>query len=430
MTHNSDLDPLAHLLPAVNALAGRSIGSLFSGIGGLELGLERAGLGPVVWQVEIDPFCRNVLAAHWPNAQRFEDVKTVGAHNLPRVDIICGGFPCQDVSLAGKGAGLKEGTRTGLWFEFARIVRELKPAFVVAENVPGLIRRGLDIVVTDLADAGYTVEATRIRAEDFGAPHRRERLFIVAHRDGARLRDEPGWSGGSGWAGAGIAEHEGAELADTNGSGRQKWQAKPGPARETSVDHASLHICDEYCEHVADVSEQYRRINGREASEPGWCNSWPPTPTDMRAWRTVQADSQPSVCRLADGFSAQLARRSAKLKALGNAVVPACAEIIGRRVMELIAKSPAIQQEQRPTVSGKAVTQQPRAEPEYDQKTEEVAPALEEVLNGVAMAESLAELDTITAYADRLKGDDLKAASATPPAFRDLLISIAEGCNS
>lgn len=146
----------------------------------------------MLWQVELDPFCRQVLAKHWPNATRYEDVKAVGATNLARVDVICGGFPCQDVSLAGKGAGLWWGARTGLWFEFARIVRELKPRFVVAENVPGLIRRGLEQVVADLSAAGYTVDATRISAADVGAPHRRERLFVVAHRDGAGLRDECG----------------------------------------------------------------------------------------------------------------------------------------------------------------------------------------------------------------------------------------------
>jgi C-5 cytosine-specific DNA methylase len=112
-----------------------TIGSLFSGIGGLDLGLERAGLGPVLFQVEIDPFCRAVLAKHWPKALRHDDVRTVGrTATLPRVDLLCGGFPCQDVSGAGKGAGL-EGERSGLWFEFHRIVAATLPRFVVVENV-------------------------------------------------------------------------------------------------------------------------------------------------------------------------------------------------------------------------------------------------------------------------------------------------------
>src|SRR6187200_1732128 len=101
-----------------------TIGSLFAGVGGLELGLEWAGLGPTLWQVEQDKFCRAVLEKHWPQAERFDDVCTVGSANLAPVQLICGGFPCQDVSSAGKGAGLA-GERSGLWREFARVVREL-----------------------------------------------------------------------------------------------------------------------------------------------------------------------------------------------------------------------------------------------------------------------------------------------------------------
>ena len=98
-------------------------GSLFAGIGGMDLGLERAGM-ECAWQVEIDPYCQKVLAKHWPDVQRFGDIKDCGAHNLEPVDLICGGFPCQDISLAGKGAGI-EGERSGLWSEYHRIICEL-----------------------------------------------------------------------------------------------------------------------------------------------------------------------------------------------------------------------------------------------------------------------------------------------------------------
>ena len=107
------------------------IGSLFSGIGGLELGLERAGCGEVVWQCEADPFARRVLAKHWPGVPIYGDVRSMGAWlPVPDVDIICGGFPCQDISTAGKGAGL-DGTRSGLFFELARIVRVVRPRYLV-----------------------------------------------------------------------------------------------------------------------------------------------------------------------------------------------------------------------------------------------------------------------------------------------------------
>ena len=103
------------------------IGSLFAGIGGFELGLERAISGSeTIWQVEREPFCQKVLKKHWPNATIYDDVRTVGSHNLESVDILCGGFPCQDISTAGKGKGL-EGEKSGLWFEMLRIISELRP---------------------------------------------------------------------------------------------------------------------------------------------------------------------------------------------------------------------------------------------------------------------------------------------------------------
>jgi len=164
------------------------IGSLFSGIGGLERGLERAGVGRVIWQVERDPFCRDVLARHWPDATRYDDVRSVGSANLAPVDVVCGGFPCQDVSVAGRGAGL-DGARSGLWGEYRRIVAEMRPEAVVVENVSALVARGLDRVVRDLVQLGYEVEGSRIRADDVGAPHRRERLFLLARRVADPVRE-------------------------------------------------------------------------------------------------------------------------------------------------------------------------------------------------------------------------------------------------
>lgn len=116
------------------------VGSLFSGIGGLDLGLARAGFH-ITFQVEIDPYCQKVLAQHWPEVQRFEDVRECGAHNLPAIDVLAGGFPCQDISTAGKRAGI-EGERSGLWREFARIIGEARPRYVLIENVAALLYAG------------------------------------------------------------------------------------------------------------------------------------------------------------------------------------------------------------------------------------------------------------------------------------------------
>lgn len=159
------------------------IGSLFSGIGGLELGLEWAGLGGVVWQVESDEWCRRVLERHWPDAVRFNDVRTADVFT---VDVMCGGFPCQDVSGArtrGPRPGL-DGERSGLWRSYAGIVERLRPRGVIVENVASGKERWLCRVRADLRDLGYQTEALGIDASDVGAPHGRARIFVVAYANG------------------------------------------------------------------------------------------------------------------------------------------------------------------------------------------------------------------------------------------------------
>ena len=155
------------------------IGSLFAGIGGFDLGFERAGFA-VSWQVEKDKYCQRVLAKHWPHVPRFTDVRDCGRHNLEPVDVITGGFPCQDLSAAGKMAGL-DGEQSGLWREMLRIVGEVRPRFVVMENVTMLLVRGLDRILGSLAELGYGVEWDVVSAADAGAPHLRKRWWVMAH---------------------------------------------------------------------------------------------------------------------------------------------------------------------------------------------------------------------------------------------------------
>lgn len=165
--------------------------SLFAGIGGLDLGLERAGMECVA-QVEIDDFCQKVLTKHWANVPKFKDVKDVGKHNLPSADLICGGFPCQDVSLAGKQLGL-DGERSILWKEYFRIICEIRPRWVVAENVVGLLSANdgqfFAMVLRDLAQAGYYVQWRVLRASQFFAPHARERVIVIANSYQVRQGD-------------------------------------------------------------------------------------------------------------------------------------------------------------------------------------------------------------------------------------------------
>lgn len=174
-----------------------TVGSLFAGIGGIELGLEWTGGFRTVWQVERNPYCLSVLAKHWPNATRFDDVHCVGAHNLQPVDVICGGFPCQDVSLAKQDAEGLDGERSGLWREYARIVRELRPRYVLVENVAALRFRGLGVVLGQLAEIGYDAEWSTVSACAVGAPHPRERVFVLAYPNGERLPRRENGSGGS-----------------------------------------------------------------------------------------------------------------------------------------------------------------------------------------------------------------------------------------
>jgi len=152
--------------------------SLFSGIGGLDLGLQRAGM-TIAGQVEIDPWCRRVLAKHWPEVPRHDDVRTAagwwGGRAAP--DLVAGGFPCQPVSVAGRG--LAQVDERWLWPAFADIVRQLRPRFVFVENVPGLLGRGMGDVLGDLASLGYDAEWDCLSAADFGAPHLRKRIWIV-----------------------------------------------------------------------------------------------------------------------------------------------------------------------------------------------------------------------------------------------------------
>lgn len=167
---------------------------LFSGVGGFSLGLERTGGFETVAFCEIEPFCRRVLAKHWPNVRQYEDVRTLTAGQLASdgiaVDAICGGFPCQDISLAGDGLGL-DGARSGLWSEYARLIGELQPKRVLVENVAALLGRGLDRVLGDLAALGYDAEWHCVPASYAGLRQLRDRVWIVAYPERDSVQGRP-----------------------------------------------------------------------------------------------------------------------------------------------------------------------------------------------------------------------------------------------
>ncbi len=266
-------------------------GSLFAGIGGFDLGLERAGM-ECAWQVEIDPFCRRVLAKHWPDVPRYEDVREVGADNLESVELICGGFPCQDISNAGKRAGI-EGERSGLWTEYKRVVCELRPDFVVVENVAALLARGIDVVLRDLAEIGYDAEWDTISAAAVGAPHLRERVWIVAYPQSERQR--PRISG------------RGVEL--------DRPETRRNPTQRCEA------VADAYGPRLQGLRAE-RTNSEREATDR---HARPSSSCGRGQW-----DAEPDVGRVANGVP----RRVDRIRGLGNAVVPQVVEWIGRRILE------------------------------------------------------------------------------------------------
>lgn len=163
---------------------------LFSGIGGFSLAAKW------VWKDEleikgfcdIDEYCISLLEKRFPGVPIFRDVQKLTIEKTGDIDIMTGGFPCQDISLAGKGAGINEGTRSGLWFEYLRLIRGLRPKFAVIENVAALTHRGLNIVLRDLAKAGYDAEWQCISAAEVGAWHKRERIWVIAYPSGFGLQ--------------------------------------------------------------------------------------------------------------------------------------------------------------------------------------------------------------------------------------------------
>jgi DNA (cytosine-5)-methyltransferase 1 len=250
-----------------------TFGSLFAGIGGFDLGLERAGM-VCKWQVEREPYAVRVLEKHWPEVTRHDDVCTFPPEQGNwGVDLICGGFPCQDISVAGKGAGLA-GERSGLWYEMHRIISELRPRYVIVENVAALLSRGMDTVLGDLSEIGYDTEWHVIPASAVGAPHRRDRVWIVGNADS---NCQPACSFNA------ETSKLPSNVADADRAGCEQ-QRRPEPE---SPQHATVERC-------------------------GW-------------WET-----EPAVGRVVDG----LPHRVDRLRGLGNAVVPQIVEFIGRRILE------------------------------------------------------------------------------------------------
>ena len=306
---------------------------LFSGIGGFSLGLERTGGFETVAFCEIDPFCRRVLAKHWPGVPIHDDVRTLTADAFPAggVDVICGGFPCQDVSHAGKRAGL-EGARSGLWSEYARLIGELRPSYVIVENVPGLLSLGLGAVLGDLAALRYDAVWDCIPASAVGAPHLRDRVWILA---------QPQYSDADNAGSHRATEHveRNAELrheqkrqprqvrkevADANSAGRARPRSTQpkGRQRDLVIAGGSQALADTYSDEQHGRSSALQVGRSRFAREAAFDGD-----AARIEWRV-----EPNVGRVADGVPARVDR----LRSLGNAVVPQIPELIGNAILSAL----------------------------------------------------------------------------------------------
>lgn len=296
--------------------------SLFSGIGGLELGLERAGM-TVAGQVEIDDYCRRVLAKHWPEVPRHDDVKTAvkwwQSEPRPRVDVVCGGFPCQPVSVAGRRR-YQDDVRW-LWPAMAAVIRDLRPSYAVMENVPGLLVRGMGDVLGDLAAIGYDAEWDCVPAAAVGAPHLRDRVYIVAYPQRVGVRDEPVTV--SGLRDSPVADNDGTAqpVADTPSDRRRQGRSgRPAGHGENRQAERAEALADAY-----GASRGAPRGAGEAVYGPGAVERLGRRRSSIgQHWA-----AEPDVGRVAHGVPCRVDR----LRALGNAVVPQVAEHIGQLIM-------------------------------------------------------------------------------------------------
>ena len=297
-----------------------TIGSLFSGIGGFELGLERAiPNSKTIWQVEQNKYCHTILSKHWPGAKIYDDVRDITKDNVSPVDILCGGFPCQDISIAGKKGGI-HAEKSGLWWEMLRIIGELRPRIAVLENVPNIIRLGGLDVLGSLASIGYNAEWTIISARMFGAPHLRKRWFCVCYP------------------------------ADTDTDSEFGQSDNDSSLEGTSADSISFGCRQTIDRRIAQIDRQRREIFERRSPIQESTNSTSTQRerdrlpgrlskkqsdsdrslhrTGYRYWEKTEAVSP--LCDVDDGIPHRLAR----LRALGNAIVPQCSEWIGEQIVK------------------------------------------------------------------------------------------------
>lgn len=320
---------------------------LFSGIGGFSLGLERAGMETVAF-CEMDEHCQKVLKKHWPEVPIFHDVKKLkysnGNFNLHRldeselrglastasIDVICGGFPCQDISAAGQKKGIKNGDRSSLWKEFKRLIKEIKPRYAIIENVANLRNLGLNQVIKDLWSIGYGCEWHIISARSIGACHLRERIWIIAYPYEDRSQQGvsiPTKNKKESLQSGRPCQERASSVANPNNSGRrEQLRASPTQAKQFTSElrsdrHSNKNLPD------SNLPRLWKPFTSEEVAQ-GW---WSETASRFSDWWKIES----SICRMDDGLPKRLDKdRRERVKQLGNSVVPQIPELIGRAILE------------------------------------------------------------------------------------------------
>lgn len=294
------------------------IGSLFAGIGGFELGCERAWPNSeTIWQVEQNPFCQSILSKHWPKAKIYNDVRDITINNVELVDVLLGGFPCQDISVAGQQKGVHDGKKSSLWWEMHRIISEIRPRVVIMENVSNIIRLGGADVIGSLAQIGYDCEWTVIRASDFGACHKRARWFCVAYPNGLGHQTSKNKSLRS------KSPREGIWDVTTD---RSLCGSIPNTnaTRDKTITQLSQRV--EKMEKIQN-GDSFGRSSLFENGDNSRSSDW------------ERCEIEPIICGVDDGVSNWMDRdtkrqHNQRLMALGNAIVPQCSQWVAEQVLQ------------------------------------------------------------------------------------------------
>src|SRR5574343_1177691 len=276
-----------------------TVGSLFSGIGGIDLGLEWTGGFKTIWFVENNPYCQKVLAKHWPEVPCYGDIKTVDFRTLPRPDLLCGGFPCQPFSMAGARKGLSDAR--WLWGEYLKAICSIKPRWVLVENVPGLlsIESGYVFghILRDLAESRYDAEWQVLSAAQFGAPHLRNRIFIIAYPSSP-----------------GVTRRQ---VFKINRYGRNNGRKEAEILQGETSNSNNIRFQDSRRGYPS-IYQQEKGNRKREIIR------------NSSRWTNMQWSVEPNVGRVAHGVPSRMDR----LRCLGNAVVPQVIQWIGERILQ------------------------------------------------------------------------------------------------